>query len=647
MENNIILNKNIKAISIKSPETSKFLETFSVSENIELEKNKNNEFFVKRNSISLHSLYDPRKESKRNIDSFLDKNNNLSTYDSVFILGAGLFYHVEEFLERKLKNNIETIVLEADQNLLLTILKNKDLSNILTKITLLVPEAISSFLEGDKKVVNHIVYRHNPSIRFNPKVYQIFEQNILFPTSDTIVNEDRFRTYKKENSNFSSLFDNTKDIKLKIALVGPIYGGSLPIFYYINDILEKLGHTVILVDYSEFKGSMDSLDSFSKNPVYRNKILNNYTQLLAEGIVIKAVENKVDLVLGVAQAPFTVSTLNQLKSHNISTAFWFVEDFRTLNYWKLLAPHFDYFFTIQKNDFLKELDKICNNTTNHNYFLPTAAKLDTHISNDNISIEDKKFYGSAVSFVGAGYYNRRRVFPSLLGYDFKIWGNDWNLNSPLKKVIQKNGERVTTEESIKIFNSTTININLHSSSYIDGVNLDGDFLNPRTFELAASKNFQLVDARTPIFDFFEKDEIATFTTQEDLLEKIDYYLANEDERNKIIEKSYNRVIKNHSYELRVKEMLHIIISKNSNFKSYKSKKISKESLLQNISSKEHTTGKDYSNLKEIINSVKDNDVNLNTIVNSILEKDKKLNKEESLFLMMNEFYNLAKRKKLV
>ena len=639
-----ILNKNIKAIFIKSPETSKFLETFSLSENIELQKNSNSEIYVKRKDISLHSFYNPIKESKKNVEDFVKNHNDDLKSNSIIVLGAGLFYHINELI-RLSKNINEIIVFEADTNLLYSLLKNKDLSNILNKITLLIPETTNSFISSNTKLEN-VIYKHNPSIKFDIEKYLIFENSISNILSFDCDVNNKIETYKKNNQDFDKQFKDSNDIRLKIALIGPLYGGSLPIFYYINDILEKLGHTVVTVDYSIFKQSMDGLDSFSNNPVYKNKILSNYTELLAEGIVIKAIENKVDLVLGIAQAPFTVNSLKQLKNHNITTAFWFVEDFRTLNYWKLLAPNFDHFFTIQEGDFLKELDKICLDK-NHHYFLPTAAKLDTHKSINEISTEEKLYYGSDVSFVGAGYYNRRRVFPSLLGYDFKIWGNDWNLNSPLKKVIQKNGERVSTEETMKIFNSSKININLHSSSYLDGVNLDGDFLNPRTFELAASKNFQLVDARSPIFDFFEKDEIATFTSLEDLLDKIDFFLNNEIERKKIIEKSYNRVIQNHSYRLRIKEMLHFIIMNNKKLSSYKDKRITKELLLNDISKKEKLTNNDYSKLKEIINSVNENEINLNSIVKSILERDNKLSKEESLFLMMNEFYNLAKRKKLV
>lgn len=663
----VIFKKNIQAMSLKSPKTSKLLETFSIDERVEFERNKDLDLFVKRNNISLHSLYNPVKESNKNVSNFVSKNkdffysleplnsNNISSRPPLFILGAGLFYHIEQFVSLDLK--CEIVVIEADKDLLISFLNEKDISSLLKKVTVIIPETVENFILTTQlpDTNDFLLYKHNPSLKFDMDEYLKFETKINNLLNNNNSDDDKISisncTYMKENSNFNQVFSKISgDVSLKIALVGPLYGGSLPIFYYMSDALKKLGHTVIDVDYSGFRDSMNELDSFSNNPVYRNQILNKYTELLSEGIVIKAVENKVDLVLGIAQAPFSVSTLNQLKQHEILSAFWFVEDYRTIQYWKLLAPHFDYFFTIQKGDFFSELKKLSNNKNKNNfYFIPTAAKLDIHKSaeKDSLSDGDREYYGSDISFVGAGYYNRRRLFPSLLGYDFKIWGNDWNLNSPLKKVIQKNGERVTTDESVKIFNSSKININLHSSSYLDGVHLDGDFLNPRTFELAASKNFQLVDARKPIFDFFHEDEIATFTSVDDLKEKIDFYLKNPDEREKIIEKSYNRVVSNHTYELRLQEMIHHIIGSSNKSKFFKDERITKESLLDDISKKEKDLGKDYSELKKIISDVDKNDINLMGIVNSILKKDKKLSKEESIFLMMNEFYKLAKRKKLV
>src|SRR5690606_572787 len=83
--------------------------------------------------------------------------------------------------------------------------------------------------------------------------------------------------------------------------------------------------------------------------------------------------------------------------------------------------------------------------------------------------EERREFGSAVSFVGAGYNNRRHVFSTMANRDFKIWGTEWPACLPFTKLVQREGARVSVEDYIKVFNASTININLHSSQERDGV----------------------------------------------------------------------------------------------------------------------------------------------------------------------------------
>ena len=71
-----------------------------------------------------------------------------------------------------------------------------------------------------------------------------------------------------------------------------------------------------------------------------------------------------------------------------------------------------------------------------------------------------------------------------------------------------------------------LNLQRHHSSVSDAdVVAQGDFVNPRTFELAAAGAFQLVDARALLPELFAPGELATFTSLPEMLLGIDYYLA--------------------------------------------------------------------------------------------------------------------------
>ncbi|MFO0417482.1 MAG: glycosyltransferase, partial [Pseudomonadota bacterium] len=114
-------------------------------------------------------------------------------------------------------------------------------------------------------------------------------------------------------------------------------------------------------------------------------------------------------------------------------------------------------------------------------------------------------------------------------------------------------------EYTKIFNSSAINLNLHSSNERDGVDPSGDFLNPRTFELAACGAFQLVDQRSLLGECFEPGrEIVTFDSLGDLREKIDFYLAHPERRAGVIEAARARVLRDHTYDKRMESMLSVI-----------------------------------------------------------------------------------------
>ncbi|MDD3051281.1 MAG: glycosyltransferase, partial [Candidatus Cloacimonetes bacterium] len=312
----------------------------------------------------------------------------------------------------------------------------------------------------------------------------------------------------------------------------------------------------------------------------------------------------------------------------IKTAFWFVEDYRRFQYWKEYAPLFDLFLTIQRGDFFRELSMIgCQEP----YYLPMAASKNVH---KPLHLDDGlNKYAADISFMGEGYPNRHNLFMQLLDYDFKLWGTGWENNQAFSGILQKNGERVSIDETVKIYNATKININLHSSMNPDLFEAVSDFINPRTFEIMACGAFQLVDRRDALLEFFiEDEEIVTFSSIQELREKINYYLKNEEERKRIAQNAQRKVLGMHTYQHRLTEIINLTLDRNPELKL----KIEHEA----NEIKEILNKIDDPELTEFIQSLPVNEQNsLSLITEKIRTRHGEMKKYEAYLLCLETFQN--------
>lgn len=342
--------------------------------------------------------------------------------------------------------------------------------------------------------------------------------------------------------------------KLRVLVVLPFYGGSLPIGQYCTQALRSLGHVVEEFDAPAFHGAFNALQGLQVTANRLEQLEGAFLQVVSQAILAKAETFEPDLVLALAQAPMSRTLLRRLKREGIPTAMWFVEDHKVFTYWRAFAPLYDVFAVIQREPFLTELAEAGQANA---LYLPMAALPEFHLPLDLSAAEERQF-GADIAFLGAGYPNRRVAFRPLAQHDFKIWGTEWEGESQLAHNVQRGGARISAADSVKIYNATRININLHSSVQARELVPQGDFVNPRTFELAAMQAFQLVDKRACMPELFAEDELATFSTVEELYEKIDYFLQHPQERAAYAVRARARVSREHSYQHRMQSLLDFV-----------------------------------------------------------------------------------------
>ena len=446
--------------------------------------------------------------------------------------GVGLLYHVEA-LRKRLASDIVVAVLISDLNEFHDALVARPLGSWTDHILWLsgTPVEIADRLSKTGRALRCLSYA--PATHTDSDFHSAFEEALR-------------RAVARQAGG-----------QLTIALVGPIYGGSLPIARYVRRALETLGHKVHWIDHSVHASSYEAMGTL-KDARNRQLMQGRMAEVLSQWTLASLAESPPDLVLSLAQAPLTLPVLEHLRKKKLLTAMWFVENYRHLTYWQQMAPGYDYWFVFQRGACL---DAFRQAGARQVSFLPMAADPELHRPMD-LSDEERRTYGADVSFVGAGYPNRRRLFPALLRqpWSFKLWGNEWDGADELQSVLQLNGARIDTDTCMKVFNATAINLNVHSTT---GAGLDpqADFVNPRTFELAACGAFQFVDSRSQLPEFFTDRELVSFRNFDDIPGLVGPWLGDPVARQAMAAAARTRVLGAHTYVHRMRDLLgHIGLS---------------------------------------------------------------------------------------
>jgi spore maturation protein CgeB len=138
-----------------------------------------------------------------------------------------------------------------------------------------------------------------------------------------------------------------------------------------------------------------------------------------------------------------------------------------------------------------------------------------------------------VSFIGASYGVRGKYIKYLQDYGISVYtkGNGWD-----------NGF-ATDEEMIEIFNKSKIVLGFSTVGKNDDINI----LKGRDFEVPLTSSFYITGYHEELKEYFNLGkDIETYSSKEDLLEKVKYYLKHEKEREFIASTGYLKCIKNYT-----------------------------------------------------------------------------------------------------
>ncbi len=164
-------------------------------------------------------------------------------------------------------------------------------------------------------------------------------------------------------------------------------------------------------------------------------------------------------------------------------------------------------------------------------------------------------YEYDVSFIGQPHGCRREVVRRLRerGVRIAVRGRGWEEG------------RIGLSEMIRMFSASRINLNLSNASVSESLEKDGERpllqIKGRDFEVPACGGFLLTQENPELNEYFEPGkEIEVYRDTDDLLEKIEYYLAHDEERERVRKAGYERFLKEHTMLSRLEAIFSRVLS---------------------------------------------------------------------------------------
>ncbi|MDR6999847.1 glycosyltransferase [Neobacillus niacini] len=252
-----------------------------------------------------------------------------------------------------------------------------------------------------------------------------------------------------------------------------------------------------------------------------------------------------------------IQYFSQLKRLRVPIGLWVVDDPYMISLHITKAKMFDFVITedsgavpVYKNNNIKPIH------------LPLAVNPSFY---SPMEVPDKYKYD--ICFVGSALPIRLKIIddltPFLKDKKFILIGRWWQ---KLKNYsILKNNiinHTIPPNEVAKYYNGTKIVLNIHRT--VNDVNLNPQRVpaytpNNRTFDIAACQAFQLATYRRDLEKYFDLgNEMVCYHNVQDLKEKIDYYLENNTEKQRIAENAYKRTMHDHTYVKRLEELIGIL-----------------------------------------------------------------------------------------
>jgi len=151
-----------------------------------------------------------------------------------------------------------------------------------------------------------------------------------------------------------------------------------------------------------------------------------------------------------------------------------------------------------------------------------------------------------IMFLADLFYRESYLTPVSKFDGFDIFGDD-SWSSILDRSKRVHAGRLKHTELLELYHNSVISLNLSS------VQLPLSF-NQKMLEIPVCGGFALTDQRAGYAELYGRIEYPSFNSQDDLLEKVEYYLTHDSERKEISSESAAIILNDHRYLNRVTKL---------------------------------------------------------------------------------------------
>jgi spore maturation protein CgeB len=328
---------------------------------------------------------------------------------------------------------------------------------------------------------------------------------------------------------------------MKFVVSIPGLAHTIPMNYFVPQSLIELGHEVIVYNHERDNWIEKIRQKYSKTDFinYKNRQLLDLLD-----------REKPDVFFSIYGRTQNAETIKAIKSRNILTISWWLNDPFELGFQLAPASEYDFYFS----NSLYTHDMYRKNGVKNIHFLPVG--IDTHTHKPAATPN----YKYDILFAGDFHPIREEIIAKLIqnGINISIMG-PWNKkhmkqNELLAPHFVHQRRFFSPQEMVVAFQQSKIVLNIHSwlGRYEYGIN-------PRLFEASGCAAFQICDMKQEIPLLFEPNkEIVLYENVEELCKLIPYYLSHNAEREQIAKATYQRAMNEHTYIKRMEKVLEII-----------------------------------------------------------------------------------------